>query len=239
MPSGEAASASLASHAVLRRALDASHLCGLPDTVLDQLLRDSLRLRVPAGSHLRREGDPGPHVELVLDGLVRVFVSAPDGRTMTIRYCRPGAIVGAVSLFRPGYAMPGGVQALVDSEVLALRAPVVQALADSDHRVARALLDELAERVHLFGLEFPGSAFGTIRQRVARHLLDLASESQRGDDLVAAVSQQALADAVGSVREVVVRALGDLRRDGLIETGRIGIRIVDPDRLAAEAQARE
>jgi CRP/FNR family transcriptional regulator, cyclic AMP receptor protein len=237
MPSGEAASASPASHAVLRRALDGSHLRSLSEDVVGDLLRDAVRLRVPPGSHLRREGDPGPHVELVLEGLVRVFVSAPDGRTLTIRYCRPGAIIGAVSLFRPGYAMPGGVQALVDSEVLALRAPVVQALAATELTMARALLDELAERVHQFGLELPGSAFGSIRQRVARHLLDLASESQRGEALVAAVSQQALAEAVGSVREVVVRALGELRRDGLIETGRVGIRIVDPDRLAAEAQA--
>jgi hypothetical protein len=39
---------------------------------------------------------------------------------------------------------------------------------------------------------------------------------------------------VGSVREVVVRVLGDLRREGIVATGTGGIRILDPDRLAAD-----
>lgn len=52
--------------------------------------------------------------------------------------------------------------------------------------------------------------------------------------LVARVTQSDLADAVGSVREVVVRVLRELRDDGLIETGRDGIVIVDSERLVAE-----
>jgi CRP/FNR family transcriptional regulator, cyclic AMP receptor protein len=71
---------------------------------------------------------------------------------------------------------------------------------------------------------------------VARHLLDLAAQHQRGPDLVAHVSQQELADAVGTVREVVVRTLRELRQEGLLETGRAGIRILAPERLLAEAQ---
>ena len=74
--------------------------------------------------------------------------------------------------------------------------------AERDVRVARALLDELSERVLSFVVEIP-SAFATVRQRVARHLLDLASERQRGSELVASIGQQDLADAVGTVREVV------------------------------------
>jgi CRP/FNR family transcriptional regulator len=42
---------------------------------------------------------------------------------------------------------------------------------------------------------------------------------------------------VGSVREVVVRALREMREEGLIRTGRDEIELLDPDRLAAEAFA--
>ena len=63
------------------------------------------------------------------------------------------------------------------------------------------------------------NAFGSVRQRVAAHLLDLASDRQRpGGRLVAHVSQQELADAAGSVREVVARALRDLRVAGIVAT---------------------
>jgi CRP/FNR family transcriptional regulator len=53
--------------------------------------------------------------------------------------------------------------------------------------------------------------------------------------LVARISQQELADAVGTVREVVVRTLRELRREGLVATGRSGITITSPERLLAEA----
>jgi CRP/FNR family transcriptional regulator len=52
--------------------------------------------------------------------------------------------------------------------------------------------------------------------------------------LVAHVTQQELADAVGSVREVVVRLLRGLREDGLVHTARDEIQLLDVDRLHAE-----
>jgi CRP/FNR family transcriptional regulator, cyclic AMP receptor protein len=67
---------------------------------------------------------------------------------------------------------------------------------------------------------------------VARHLLDLASE--RAPELVAPVNQQLLAEAVGTVREVTVRVLRELRAAGVVRTERNRIIIVDPARLIAE-----
>jgi CRP/FNR family transcriptional regulator, cyclic AMP receptor protein len=56
---------------------------------------------------------------------------------------------------------------------------------------------------------------------------------------VAAIGRQELADAVGSVREVVVRALRELRQAGLLETRRDGITLLDPERLMRKADAAE
>jgi CRP/FNR family transcriptional regulator, cyclic AMP receptor protein len=68
-----------------------------------------------------------------------------------------------------------------------------------------------------------------VRQRVAAHLLDLASAQQRPQArLVARVSQQELADAVGSVREVVARALRDFRLAGLMATAPDSVVILEP-----------
>lgn len=76
------------------------------------------------------------------------------------------------------------------------------------------------------------NAFGSVRQRVAVHLLDLASDGQRPQGpLVAHVSQQELANAAGSVREVVARARRDLRVAGVVATEADRIVILDPERL--------
>ncbi|MCA1408378.1 Crp/Fnr family transcriptional regulator [Ensifer sp. IC3342] len=216
-------------------AIAVSHLRSLSPELIAEVTAYASLLHVQAGSIFHREGDTSAHVELVVSGLVRVYVTAPDGRTMTARYCRPGALIGAVSLFASPFSLPATIQAVTDADLLALRASVVKRMAESDLRVARALLNELSERVLSFMTEIPSASFATVRQRVARHLLDLASERQKGSELIAAIGQQDLADAVGTVREVVVRTLRELRAQDLLRTGREGIVLLEPDLLAAEA----
>jgi CRP-like cAMP-binding protein len=111
--------------------------------------------------------------------------------------------------------------------------------------VAQAFLRELSARVLGFLAEIPGSAFTSVRQRVARHLLDLADGANDDGgqstlpaawpgarELAVRTTQQELAEAVGSVREVVVRILRDLREAGVVRTERDRIVVVDPGRLA-------
>jgi CRP/FNR family cyclic AMP-dependent transcriptional regulator len=224
--------------AEVRAALAGSYLRDLPPELMDPLLEGARRLQVAPGGTIHREGDRARHVELVVRGLVRVYVTAPDGRTLTVRYCRVGALMGILSLYPTPFVMPATTQALVDSILLAINPVVVQRLADRDVRMAKALLFELSERTATFIAEIGSSTFSSVRQRIARHLLDLASDRQRGSELVASISQQELADAVGTVREVVVRSLRELRRDGLLVTGRGGILVTAPERLLDEAHGQ-
>ena len=52
---------------------------------------------------------------------------------------------------------------------------------------------------------------------------------------MAQISQQELADAVGSVREVVARALRDFRAAGMVATTADSVVILDATRLYAES----
>jgi CRP/FNR family transcriptional regulator len=124
--------------AQVRLALSRSNLRDLPGDVLDELVAGASRVRIPAGSVTHWEGEHAPFLELIISGVVRVFVTAPDGRTMTIRYCRPGAIIGAASLFATGSAMPAPTQALVDAELLRMSPTVARRAAEHDPRAARA-----------------------------------------------------------------------------------------------------
>ncbi|MBB3085399.1 Crp/Fnr family transcriptional regulator [Geodermatophilus sabuli] len=223
----------------LRAALAASSLAPLPVPVAQRLLTGARLVRIPAGSVTHREGETAEHLELVVDGLVRAFVTAPDGRTMTVRYCRRGALIGAVSLYATGFSMPAGIQAVVDADVLRMSPDVVRRAAAEDPRVADALLRELADRALGFIHEITGSAFTSVRQRVARHLLDLAAQQARVPGgtppvLAVPVTQRQLAESVGTVREVVVRVLRDLRAAGVVRTHADHIDVVDPIRLSQE-----
>jgi CRP/FNR family transcriptional regulator, cyclic AMP receptor protein len=76
-------------------------------------------------------------------------------------------------------------------------------------------------------------AFGSLRRRVARHLLDLAIGNNDGR-LIAPVTQQGLAEAVGSARPAVAKVVAELRELGLVATASPGIAILDPEGLHAE-----
>ncbi len=212
---------------LLRRAVAASHLGGVPSDVLELLLEGAMQTVIRAGSVTHWEGEDTPHLELVISGALRVLVRSPDGRTLTVRYCRRGALLGAMSLFSPGFAMPATVEALVESRVLRTDPAVARDLARHPD-VAHALLLELSARAKGFLHEIPGNAFGSVRQRVVRHLLDLAlADGTDEGRLVALMSQQELADAAGTAREVVVRVLRELREEGLVRTSRGQIELTD------------
>jgi CRP/FNR family transcriptional regulator len=218
------------------RALAASHFGRLSAPTRRRLLAGSRLVTRDAGSVVHAEGDQQPHLDVVVSGFARVFVAAPDGRSLTVRYCRPGSILGAFSLFVDGFAMPATVQSLLATGYLVLDARRVRELASTDGTVADALLRELSERVHDFVSEIARGSFTTVRQRVARHLLDLASQDQQDDALVAKVSQEHLAESVGTAREVVVRVLRQLRTAGLVSTAREAITIRDAVGLFAESE---
>jgi CRP/FNR family transcriptional regulator len=99
-------------------------------------------------------------------------------------------------------------------------------------------LVELSERARNFVNEIPRTTFASVRQRVARQLLDLASTDGQGDgsdgELSVRITQQDLADATGTVREVVVRTLRQLRDAGVVRTERDRIVVLDPVRLTDE-----
>jgi CRP-like cAMP-binding protein len=220
-------------------ALAVSSLSRLPGPVIDRLLTGGRLVRIPAGSVTHREGETAEHLELVVDGLIRAFLTAPDGRSLTMRYARRGALIGVVSMYATGFRMPVGMQAVVDAVVLRLSPEVVRRVAAVDRAVTDAFMRELADRALSYIHEIHDGTFTSVRQRVARHLLDLASQESRvnrGPSTVLAVaaSQRELAESVGSVREVVVRVLRDFREMGVISTHPDHIDILDPLRLSRE-----
>jgi CRP/FNR family transcriptional regulator, cyclic AMP receptor protein len=214
-------------------ALARSFLADLPAEMAGRLRAEGERTDYPAGTTVYRAGDV-PRAALVVQGLLRVYLSSPEGRQVTVRYARPGDVLGIAVLV--GGPASTSVQTVEPSSVFRISARTLTAAARRDPRVSWAIAQELNRRLYEVLEQTAVNAFGSVRQRVAAHLLDLASDRQRpGGRLVVSVSQQELADAAGSVREVVARALRDLRVAGIVATAADSIVILDAARLYAES----
>ena len=204
-------------------------LARLPAEALTRLLDGHTVMRIAAGGDLYRPGETiGLH--LVVEGLIRVSMVSDEGRRVTVRYARRGDVLG-VPVTVSGSA-PVDAHAVTAAATVSTRPGVLTELARRDPRIGLWMADELASRVDGLLQELAMNAFWPVRRRLGRHLLDLAAGEQQGEALLVTASQQELADAVGTVREVVARTLAGLRADGLIATDSEGIRLLDPDALA-------
>src|SRR5688500_8324125 len=148
---------------------------------------------------------PPPHrTGLVVSGLLRMYVGSTEGRQVNFRYAGPGYFLGAASTVGNNQLrVAGGVEAVTESRMLYLNRERLRELVRTEVDVAWALLEQMVTYQRDVLHVLAGTAFGSIRQRVAMHLLTLGTAALpgRGGPLAAPVSQQALADAVGTTRE--------------------------------------
>jgi CRP/FNR family cyclic AMP-dependent transcriptional regulator len=208
----------------------------LPPETLERLAAGGKPIDIPTGATVYAEADV-ERFGLILRGLLRVYMHTSDGRQVTVRYVRRGGLLGAPALVA-GPA-PVYVQALADSTLYFLDVANVRRLAGQDASLAWVLAEECVHRLYDVLEELAGNTFATVRQRVVRHLFDLAaSRSAGGGRLAALVNQQELADSVGSVREVVARVLHDLRAASLVRTSPGRVEIIDPLKMSQELWSR-
>ena len=208
----------------------------LPLKTIESLVEDGRVAEFAAGHTVYAEADT-ERLALILHGLLRVYMHASDGRQVTVRYVRAGDLLGVPALI--GGPAPVFVQALVSGTAFFFDLDRVKRTGRDDAAVAWVLAEESVHRLYDVLEELAGNAFATVRQRVARHLLDLAaSRPTTAGRLTAIVSQQDLANSVGSVREVVARVLGELRTEHIVRTLPGRVEILDPVQMSRQMWSR-
>jgi len=221
----------------LRGAIRESFLAHLPDDAIAALVNRAVRVEQPAGTLIRNTGAvPGPQVRLVAQGLIRIVRTVPDGRTITQRYMRRGEVGGIAGPFIAATRNTGRGDVLVRSVFYEFRNETWRQVAERDARVAVALLAELGRIAELSMELMANRALASMRQRVVGQLLDAANYAD-GLDPVVPVTQQQLAEGVGSAREVVARILHSLREEHLVATRVGSVVLLEPEQLRAELSA--
>jgi len=208
----------------------------VPSATIESLIDGGRVVEFPAGHTVYAEAD-AEGVAIVTHGLLRVYMHAGDGRQVSVRYVRAGDLLGVPALIA-GPA-PVFVQAVTSGDAFFFDVDHVKRAASNDASLAWALAEESVHRLYDVLEELAGNTFASIRQRVARHLLDLAtSRPGAGRTLTASVNQQDLANSVGSGREVVARVLADFRAEHLVRTSPGRVEILDPVRMSHELWSR-
>jgi len=184
-------------------------------------------MQVPAGAVLFDENAPCQGFPMLLEGEVRVSRNSGDGRSLELYRVVPGelCLVSCACLFRSQPLSAHGVTTKPSS--LLLIPPPVFAHWLAEHTFRDSVLGLFAERMADLTALVDAVAFRKLDQRLSAALL--------GRGTVLDTTHQALADELGTVREIVTGLLRRFEREGWVELAREQIRILDAGGLRGQA----
>lgn len=205
---------------------------GLETELLRGLAATAVRREYAAGEVVFLEGEPSPGLFVVESGHIKVVKTSAQGREHTIEVMGPSHTAHAVAVFtaRPS---PATAIALEPAQVWLLPRAAVGRLFSEHPAFAERVVENMADHmVHLVEL-VADLSLRSVTGRLARLLLDEAVDDrvQRPPWL----TLPELAARLGTVPDVVQRALGRLGADGIVEVSRREIRIRDHQSLVALA----
>lgn len=195
-------------------------LAELPAAERDAVLAtEAQRARVPAGATLFEEGAPCQGFPLVLSGAVRVARGAPNGRSLELYRVTPGELcVVSTSCLFGHHPLTAHGQAVEPTDLVLLSPAGFERWAAFEpfrRFVFGVFADRLADLMALA----EAVAFQRLDQRLAAALL--------GHGATLRLTHQALADELGTAREIVTRLLKRFEQQGCVALGRERIDVLD------------
>jgi CRP/FNR family cyclic AMP-dependent transcriptional regulator len=191
----------------------------------------------PKGARVFHEGDESDACYIVRSGEVRVTREHSDGRAITLATLGEGEIFGELAML-DGEVRSASVEALADTELLAVAARDMRGLLERNSEITAKLVVALTRRVRETNERVAQQSFQTVPSRVAGVLSQLVAEEGaegqgRREGVTIRMNQADLAQLAGTSRESVSRFLAVLERAGVVRVGRGRVTVLEPSRLRA------
>ena len=208
-------------------------LSGLDTATLEALAQAATPRHYDAGQVIFLEGEPATTLYVLESGWVKATRMSPDGREQSIAVLRPVEFFGDIAVYADS-SYPGTVSALEPAEVWALDGQTFLDLISRRPTLARAVIRHLAERVRYFIGLVEDLSLRSVEARLANTLLKNA-ETRDGMLIVPRrpwTTIDQMARRLGTVRDVLSRALRNLEEEQLVKVDRHQIVLLDPEGLA-------
>jgi CRP/FNR family cyclic AMP-dependent transcriptional regulator len=183
-----------------------------------------------------REGDPGQNFYLILSGSVAIARVARDGRETILSILKERDFFGEMSIFDTS-VRAASVRTLTEVEVGVIERDDFLALIDHSRRIGRLLVIALSERLRAANKLIAATTSQDIRSRLASVLLNLMQNFgepvANGTRITLRLTNQEMANMIGTTRETVNRTLNRFWDERLIDMRTSHVVIVEPDKLRA------
>ena len=196
-----------------------------------------------AGQRILSPDDPPDRIHIVKKGKVRVFRVTPDGKQMTLDIHDKGSILGDMSLLGQEPIPEAFAETLDEAVICTISPDELRALVERYPTIGVNIISYLSRRLRDAEAELESRASQRVGQRLARKLLDLSNrfgvKTSRGTLIEARLTQQELAEMIGTTRETLAHTLSDFRARGLLDTEKHRVLIRDAEQLMDIAEGLE
>ena len=199
---------------------DISFFRDLSPQALDLVCERMVHRSAPAGCILFRKGEQARGVYVLVKGRVEIYRSTADGREQVLHSETPVQSVAELPVFDGG-SYPASGRTAEDSELYFLSVDDFQRLYREHPEIADAVIRNLGQRLRALVNVVEKVSLRSVPSRVAKTLLEQAETAgslEDGGSFSLTRTQSDLAHELATSRESVARALGDLRRKGIIST---------------------
>ncbi len=209
------------------------HFKSLPIEAQNAIIDVAIPRQYKAGQVIYLEGEPAEYVYILEKGWVKATRMTHEGREQGLLFLRPVEIFGDIAVFS-GTSYPGTVTALEDVEAWLIPSQVVLLLVKQYPDLALAIIHRLSERVlHYIGL-VEDLSLRSVETRLASTLLRNAE--LRNEQMIVPRQEwttfDEMAVRLGTVRDVLSRAMKTLEAEGYLKVDKQTILILDPKGLS-------
>ena len=208
-----------------------AHLAEQDLQLIDRLVQLK---KYPKDSYVFIEGEYGDELYFIKSGMVKLSKMLEDGSEKILHFVKSGEIFAEVLIFKGG-EYPATAQVIEDSEIGMIANEELERLLKQRGDITFKIIEVMAERLRTAQYHIMDLALRDVDGRLASSLLTLAREygekTARGQCININLSQQQLANLIGSSRETVGRILSSWKKQGFIEVDKQLISIVDVEGL--------
>ncbi|HEY9100829.1 Crp/Fnr family transcriptional regulator [Chitinimonas sp.] len=188
---------------------------GLSDEELSHIEASATAKTYPKGTIIINEGDPGSSMFLLMQGRLKVFVSDSNGKEYVLAVLGPGEYVGELALL-DDEPRTASVETEEQSAFLVIQKEDFLSLLHNHPNIQFKVLVSLVRRTRQLTEAVKNLALKDVYSRVRLLFEDLAVEKEGHLQVEEPMTQQAIADRVGSSREMVARIMKELVFGGYV-----------------------
>jgi CRP/FNR family cyclic AMP-dependent transcriptional regulator len=172
------------------------------------------------------QGDLADSIFYLQTGRAKLTVVSPEGKEATIALLRAGEFIGEESLASVGALHMTTASAITTCTALRIEREQMIRVMHREHSLSEMYLKFLLARSMRAQADLVDQLFNSSERRLARILLLLAEfgEPDKSENLIPPITQETLAEMVGTTRSRVSYFMNRFRKLGLIEyNGRIRV----------------